>query len=180
MTTTHFVVPSCLNPRTLPTRQPRLRNSFAWLRASLLQLLKQWLQGTLPGRRTSSIQPTSAARLFQTCSPPARFFFYNPNKKKKTSFFFIYTSLKGKPNIPIKSEASVSLLASGLPSRGQWRGEEQSTDVRIRVHNWIHRSAGTRTVGRLNVVSVNIFRERFLFVFVGLCLHSEASRWMFM
>lgn len=76
MTTTHFVVPSCSNPRMLPTRRPHPRSSFAWLRASPLQLLKQWLQGTLPDRRTSSTQPTSAARLFQTCSPPARFFFF--------------------------------------------------------------------------------------------------------
>lgn len=67
---------SCFNPGMLPTRRPHPRSSFAWRRASPWRLPKQWQQGTLPGRRTSSIQPTWAARLFQTCSPPARLFFF--------------------------------------------------------------------------------------------------------
>lgn len=56
----------------LPTRQPHLRSSFAWLKESPWQLLKRWLQGTLADRRTSSILPTSAAKPCQTCSLPAR------------------------------------------------------------------------------------------------------------
>lgn len=41
-----------------------------------------------------------------------------------------------------------ALTASGLPPGGQRGGEEESADVRIGVYDGIHRSAGTRAVGR--------------------------------
>lgn len=91
---THFVASRCFNPRMLPTRQPHPRSSSAWLRASPLQLLRRWLQGTLPGRRTSSIRPTSAEKLSPTCSPPARFLFFSLTNRNMNLFFIHITEKK--------------------------------------------------------------------------------------
>ena len=58
--------------------------------------------------------------------------------------------------------------ASGLPSRGQWGGEEPSADVWSRVYNWIHRPAGTSPAGRLDTESAGSERYWFLCVCVWL------------
>lgn len=73
-----------------------------------------------------------------------------------------------------------ALTASGLPPGGQRGGEEESADVRIGVYNRIHRSAGTRAVGRWSLLSACVLYAGFAGAFVGLCEHFTARQQMYM